>query len=376
MVKTQRILIVGSGVAGLSLAVALRQAGFRPDLIERADDWPVVGAGLYLVGNGTHALQALGLADELAHRAYVIRTQTFCNHRGARLAEIDVAAFWAACGPCLGLERAALHQMLVARVAGLAIRHGLTVTALEQRADDVTVRFSDGAVENYDFVVGADGIRSAVRRLAFGETPPRYCGQAGWRFLAPRPSAITGWTVFLGPGRAFLIVPVATDRVYCYADVTADRDFRDPPDGRLDRLRERFAGFAELVGAVLAQLDPAVPIHFSPIEEVAQPPVGRGRVVLIGDAAHAMSPNMASGAALAVEDALVLASLLAQPGAGPDVSLEFSRRRAPRVNWVRAQTHRRDRTRDLAPALRDAVIRLAGRGIYRSNYLPLLAPLE
>jgi 2-polyprenyl-6-methoxyphenol hydroxylase-like FAD-dependent oxidoreductase len=266
--------------------------------------------------------------------------------------------------------------MLVGRVAGLPIRHGLTLTALEQRADDVTVRFSDGAVERYDFVVGADGIRSTVRRLAFGETLPRYCGQVGWRFLAPRPPAITGWTVFLGPGRAFLFVPVAVDRVYCYADLTADREFPDPLEGRLDRLRERFAGFAEPVGTVLAQLQPAAPIHFSPIEEVVPSPSGRGRVILIGDAAHAMSPNMASGAALAVEDALVLAGLLARSNAGPDLALEFSRRRAPRVDWVRAQTLRRDRTRGLSPMLRDTVIRLAGRRIYRTNYHPLWAPLD
>jgi 2-polyprenyl-6-methoxyphenol hydroxylase-like FAD-dependent oxidoreductase len=376
MVKTQRILIVGGGVAGLSLAVALRQLGILPNLIERANDWRVEGAGLYLVGNGTRALQGLGLADELARRAHVIRTQTFCNHRGARLAEIDVAAFWAGCGPCLGLERAALHQLLVGRVAGLPVRHGLTVTALEQRANDVTVRLSDGAVENYDFVVGADGIRSTIRHLTFGDTPPRFCGQVGWRFLAPRPPTITGWTVFLGPQRAFLFVPIATDRVYCYADWTADRHLPDPPGGRLERLRELFAGFAEPVGAVLAQLEPAVSIQTSLIEEVVQQPWGRGRVVLIGDAAHGMSPNMASGAALAVEDALVLAGLLAQSGAGPEVGAEFIRRRAPRVNWVQAQTHRRDRTRDLSPMLRDAVIRLFGRRLYRSNYQPLLAPLD
>jgi 2-polyprenyl-6-methoxyphenol hydroxylase-like FAD-dependent oxidoreductase len=271
--------------------------------------------------------------------------------------------------------RTALHQALVERAAGLPIRHGLTITALEQHPDDVTVRFSDGAIERYDFVVGADGIRSTVRRMTFGDAPPRYCGQVGWRFLAPRPAAIRGWTVFLGTRRTFLFVPVADDRVYCYADISTDLPAEDLSQGRLERLRSLFSGFASPVVAVLAELDPATPIHVSPIEEVSDQRWGHGRVALIGDAAHAMSPNMASGAALAVEDALVLASLLAEAGGVPRIIPEFVRRRAPRVSWVLAQTHRRDRTRDLPPVLRDATIHLLGGHIYRANYQPLLAPI-
>jgi 2-polyprenyl-6-methoxyphenol hydroxylase-like FAD-dependent oxidoreductase len=376
MQNVPRILIVGGGVAGLALAIALRQRGCQPDLIERASGWTVEGASLYLVGNGARALHALGLADDVRRRAYAIRTQTFCNHRGTQLAEIDVAEFWEGCGPCLGLIRAGLHQALVERVGGLTVRHGLTVASLEQHTEAVTVRFSDGAVKTYDFVVGADGLRSTIRRQIIGNAAPRFCGQVGWRFRAPRPAAITGWTVFLGPRTTFLFVPIADDQVYCYADLRTDRPTDDPPEGRLERLRGLFAGFARPVGATVAELDPDVPIHFSPIEEVRGQHWGHGHVALIGDAAHAMSPNMASGAALALEDAVVLASLLTQAGAVPHVIPDFVHRRAARVAWVQAQTHRRDRTRDLPPAVRDVVIRLFGRRIYRTNYQPLLDVID
>jgi 2-polyprenyl-6-methoxyphenol hydroxylase-like FAD-dependent oxidoreductase len=376
MTKTPRVLIVGGGLAGLALAVALRQRGLRPSLIERAHAWSDAGAGLYLVGNGTRALQALGLAADLERRSYSIRTQTFYNDTGARLAEIDVAKFWASCGPCVGIKRAALHQLLVERVGDLPARHGLTVAALEPRAEALTVRLSDGSVENYDFVVGADGVRSSVRRQLFGDAPLYACGQVSWRFVAPRPKSIHGWTVYLGHHRTFLLVPISDERVYCYADWTPSRPEDDPAGGHLERLRALFSAFANPVGTVLAELEPSVPIHYAPLEEVRPASWGRGRVILIGDAAHAMSPNMASGAALAVEDALVLARLLVEPGAGPRTPLAFARRRAPRVNWTRSQTHRRDRTRDLSPVLRDLAIRLFGHRTYRANYRPLLATLD
>jgi len=372
MVNAKRLLIVGGGLAGLSLAIALRQRGLSADLIERTDDWTAAGAGLYLVGNGSRALQSLGLGASIARQACVIRTQTFCNHRGVRLAEIDVAAFWAGCGPCLALERAGLHRLLVEHAAGQRIRFGVTVEALQQQADHVRVHFSDGSVEAYDFVVGADGIRSSIRRLEFGDAALRSCGQVGWRFVAPRPAGIRGWTVFLGPGKTFLLVPIGADQVYCYADLGSARPVQDPPAGRLERIRELFNDFASTVGAVLANVAAATPIHFSAIEEVGQPAWGRGRVLLIGDAAHAMSPNMASGAALAFEDALVLAELLAGSHPAPEIAPEFMRRRSARVAWVVEQTHRRDRTRNLPPALRDLMIRLLGRRIYQTNYQPLL----
>jgi FAD-dependent urate hydroxylase len=238
----------------------------------------------------------------------------------------------------------------------------------------VQVTFDDGRQDSYDLVVGADGLRSTVRRLAVDPRPPVPVGQHSWRYLAPCPPQLTTWTVLLGRGASFLTVPVGGGLVYCYADLTTDPAGNGQPAGDpLTGLGERFAGFAAPVPELLAQLPPPARIHVAPIEQVAAERWGRGAVVLVGDAAHGMSPNMAQGAALAFEDALVLAERLGQAGSLAEAVAGFVARRHPRAGWVRAQTHRRDKTRNLPPLLRDQVLRAFGRRIIRSNHRPLLA---
>ena len=374
MATVERVLIVGGGLGGLSLAIALRRQGLSAEIVERANKDTGTGAGLYLVGLATRALVALGLADAALSEGCVNRTQTFRNHRGACLADIDVEGYWAGCGPCLGLRRATLHRLLAERMASLQTRFGVTVEALRQEQERVSVRFTDRSDDAYDLVIGADGIRSSIRRLEFGKSDPQFRGQVGWRFLARRPAGIDGWTVFLGSGSAFLLLPIGGDQVYCYADRIASTPIADPPEGRIERLREIFRHFAEPVQEVLAQVDSPEQLHFSAIEEVLHEPWGRGRVVLIGDAAHAMSPNMACGAAMAFEDALVLADLISQRGTVSGIVPGFIRRRSPRIGWVRRQTNSRDRLRRLPGLIRDPFLRLLTDRTYRANYQPLLAP--
>ena len=374
MATVERVLIVGGGLGGLSLAIALRRQGLSAEIVERANKDTGTGAGLYLVGLATRALVALGLADAALSEGCVNRTQTFRNHRGACLADIDVEGYWAGCGPCLGLRRATLHRLLAERMASLQTRFGVTVEALRQEQERVSVRFTDRSDDAYDLVIGADGIRSSIRRLEFGKSDPQFRGQVGWRFIARRPAGIDGWTVFLGSGSAFLLLPIGGDQVYCYADRIASTPIADPPEGRIERLREIFRHFAEPVQEVLAQVDSPEQLHFSAIEEVLHEPWGRGRVVLIGDAAHAMSPNMACGAAMAFEDALVLADLISQRGTVSGIVPGFIRRRSPRIGWVRRQTNSRDRLRRLPGLIRDPFLRLLTDRTYRANYQPLLAP--
>jgi FAD-dependent urate hydroxylase len=143
--------------------------------------------------------------------------------------------------------------------------------------------------------------------------------------------------------------------------------------GPAERLRRLLSEFAEPAVTLLDALDDGSPIHVSTIEEVALDSWVQDNVVLIGDAAHATSPNMAQGAAMALEDALVLADCLRDSRAIPDALAGFQARRRPRTDWVRAQTHRRDRTRYLPPIVRDNILRAFGRRIFHANYRPLLA---
>jgi len=368
-----RILVVGAGLAGLALARALRQAGFAPEVIERADAWNGGGTGMYLPANGVRALRALGLEAAVAARAAPIPRQRLLDHRGRLLADIDLRELWGDVGPCLALPRVDLHQVLR---EGVPVRLGRTVGSLERVDGPVGVGFDDGGEGEFDLVVGADGLHSGIRRLAGDRRPPVPVGQQSWRFLAACPPEVTTWTVLLGRGASFLAIPVGGGAVYCYADTT---DGNGNGDGDpLGRLRRRFAGFAAPVPGLLEQLDdPDAParIHVAPIQQVAAEQWGRGAVVLVGDAAHGMSPNMAEGASLAFEDALVLADCLRDAATVQEALAGFVARRSPRTGWVRAQTHRRDRTRDLPPALRNLTLRTLGRRIFQSNYRPLLPPI-
>ena len=171
----------------------------------------------------------------------------------------------------------------------------------------------------------------------------------------------------LGHRTAFLMIPIGNGRVYCYCDVASQSG-----TGQHEDLDQLFSSYAEPAPSLIDSLLDRALVHRAAIEEVALDTWVRGRVLLIGDAAHATSPNMAEGAAMALEDALVLAECLQRSDAVPLALAAFEARRRPRTDWVRAQTHRRDRTRYLPTAIRNAVLRAAGQKIFRSNYRPLL----
>jgi 2-polyprenyl-6-methoxyphenol hydroxylase-like FAD-dependent oxidoreductase len=356
-----RALIAGAGIAGLATAVTLREAGLDVEVVERGAGPDRGGTGLFLPGNATRALRRLGLdLDRLG--GATIHKQRFCDSRGRLLAEAPLDEIWADCGPCLGLPRTALHRALT-EAAGVPVQYGNGVTGLALTADQVAVELADGTRREVDLVVGADGLRSAVRRAIGDAGPPRPVGQLSWRFLVDDLPAVDAWTVLLGHRRTFLLVPVGGGRVYCYADVAADRA----------GLLQLFGDFGGPVPAALDRLGDPQAAHVAPIEEVVTPRSVAGRVVLVGDAAHAVSPNLAEGAAMACEDALVLGEELTARPHVPDALAAYADRRGPRVSWVREQTHRRDRTRALPAALRRLILRRAGERVYRAPYLPLLA---
>ena len=365
---TGRILVVGAGIAGLATARALARSGFAADVIERQPGWDEAGTGIYLPANAVRALRALGLEHPVMERAAVISRQRVSDDRGRLLVEVDLAELWDGIGPCVALQRADLHAVLLEGAREVPLRMGAELRGLRVQRGALAVEFGDGTAGGYDLVIGADGIRSTVRRLAFGDdATARPVGQVGWRFLTDCPPKITTWSVMLGHRTAFLMIPIGNGRVYCYCDVLSS-----PGEDRHEDPDRLFSGYAEPVPTLLDSVREPDLVHRSTIEEVALDSWVRGRVVLVGDAAHATSPNMAEGAAMALEDGLVLAQCLRRHEAIPAALSEFEARRVPRTDWVRAQTRRRDRTRYLPAVVRNMVLRAFGRRIFRAHYRPLL----
>lgn len=359
-----KVLIVGAGIAGLSLGRTLLSHGFSVEIVERARDWPVSGAGLYLPGNGMRAIAALGLADALLARAARISHQRILDHRGRLLSEIDLERVWGHVGPCVGIRRADLHRILLDGAKEVSIGLSTTVTGVTQTAQKVSVQFDDGSARVYDVMIGADGINSSIRRLVFDDIQPRHVGQISWRFIARERYGVTAWTAMLARGRTFLMIPVGLDGLYCYADLTTART-----EGHdRDQLRELFRDFGDPVPHLLAQLDDGDPVHVGPIEEVDLDRFVDQRVVLVGDAAHATSPNMAQGASMALEDALIVADEMMSACSPVEALAAFAVRRRRRIQWVKKRTHRRDHIRRLPALLRNLSLRFMGSAIYEADY--------
>src|SRR5262245_57418151 len=292
MAHVERILIVGGGIAGLTLATALHRHSFTAEIIEHSPSWQVLWAGIAVQPNGIRMLHALGMGAAIEQAGTVIHHWDFCDQQGEVLCETDLEELWRDVGPFIGIERTKLQQVLLAGAAAVPSRLGTSILSLNQHEQCVSVGFSDGSTRDYDLVVGADGISSTVRKLTLSVAPPVSAGQMAWRSIAPiRPRGLTKLQFLLGEGCFFGLCPVGNGHTYGFGNVTEPR-FHDEVEGRLERLRERFAAFGEIVQEYLAALKSDEEIHCSAIEWVEQEEWHTGRVVLIGDAAHASSPMM------------------------------------------------------------------------------------
>jgi FAD-dependent urate hydroxylase len=371
MADITRILIVGGGIAGLSVATALHRQGLTPELVERSTTWPAVGAGINLPANGVRVLRALGVGEAVERTATVIRRWGFFDQQGALLCETDLGELWRDVGPCLGITRVRLQEALL---AGAAVSHrlGVTLTALTQDDDRVRVSFSDGTSGDYDLVVGADGIHSTVRKLAVSASSPSYAGQMAWRSVIPtRPQGMLDMMVLMGDGCFFGLVPMGEGQTYGFGAVGGAR-FNDPLVGRLERFRRRFAEFGVPVPAYLAALQCDEQLLAGAIEWVELDEWYRGRVVLLGDAAHAGPPHMGEGGCMAMEDALVLADVLREADSVKSALEAYVRRRRPRAGWVQEQSRAAAQAWVFPPAVRNAALRERGDQMFRDRYRPLI----
>jgi 2-polyprenyl-6-methoxyphenol hydroxylase-like FAD-dependent oxidoreductase len=367
------ILVVGGGVAGLTTAAALHRRGFAVELVERQQSWHALGAGFLVHPNGMRMLLALGLAAGVENAGVPVRRWQFCNRQGDVLSETDLETLWGDAGPCIGIERSQLQRALLPGVADVRCRLGTSVTSLVQ--DDggrVSVRFSDGSTADYDLVVGADGIKSTIRALTLTTAAPGDLGAMNWRSIAPiRPDGLTGLQLYLGDGCVFGLVPMGAGRTYGFAYVLQPR-VHDPLEGRLERLRDRFATFGERVQEFLDSLERDDQVICSAMEWMDCEQWHSGRVVLVGDAAHASSPMMGQGGCIAMEDACVLAEELYAAVTFESALASYVSRRKPRVKWVQQQSMALAEALTGPSAVRDAALRERGNELIRARFGPLV----
>ncbi|NUB45892.1 FAD-dependent monooxygenase [Fertoebacter nigrum] len=368
-----RILVVGAGLAGLATCRALSLRGFDATIVERSTFPGSGGAGLFLPGNAVRAAGELGLLAGVLANSQPIRQQRFCDETGQLLNIVDTDDFWRDVGPCRAMKRSAMWDLLCSSVGAEKIRNHRVAT-LTNRADGCDVHFEDGETAAYDLVIGADGVNSTVRRAAFPDAPlPVYVGNLCWRMVVPNVCRISSWTVSLATDRSLLGIPVSATELYLYADLAADESAIAPCSAS--------TALVSLFGDMAGPLSPALQLsanadmHFGALMRLRMDAVHRNRVVLVGDAAHASPPSMAQGAAMAFEDALVLADELAHANDIKTALARHEARRKPRVDWVHRQTSVRDRMRRLPRAIRNLLLAYGGNSLYQRSYHHLTAPI-
>ena len=309
-------LVVGGGIGGMTAAIALKRAGVEVELIDADPQWRVYGAGISITGISLRAFADLGVLDELKRRGHVGSGMRGRSVAGQSLFEAPAVEDPTPIQSSGGILRPVLHEILsdTVRRDGVAVRLGLKVAALAQDADGVDVTFSDGSGERYELVVGADGIYSSIRGLIFPDAPaPQFTGQGCWRVVAKRPPEVDRTEMYFGGPVKLGINPISRDEMYAFILEHVPDNRRFEEDELVPHVRALMEPFGGAVPAMRDGITDPAQVNYRPLEWLLLPdPWYKGRVVLIGDAAHATTPHMASGAGIAAEDGLTLAQEIAR----------------------------------------------------------------
>jgi 2-polyprenyl-6-methoxyphenol hydroxylase-like FAD-dependent oxidoreductase len=334
MSDVKRVLIVGCGIGGATAAYALRRVGIEAHCVEIKPESSVFGTGISLLHNTLRALKQIGLDEQCAERGQITE----------RFRQFDAAGQPISVNPTMpgiGIKRPDLANILetAATDAGAVLDWGVTVESLTDHGDRVEVTFTDGRRADYDVVVAADGAYSKIRDKVFGpEYAATFTGQSGWRFSAPRPAEHDGFFLWRNPaGKGLGAIPTGKDTCYLFFLETSKEHLRMPADQLHLLLRDRLAGYtAPFVRDAIDQVTSPEQVLFRPFDVRLMPGPWwhKGRVVLIGDAAHAPTPQLTSGGGMAIEDGVVLAECLGAPGSAMQALEAFSQRRIPRVKRV------------------------------------------
>jgi 2-polyprenyl-6-methoxyphenol hydroxylase-like FAD-dependent oxidoreductase len=334
-----RVLIVGAGMCGLTLGVALKRAGIDCEIVEIRPTLSEPGLGISLQGPALRALHSVGMAEGCIRRGFGYSYFKACDAEGKVTGTVELPRLLGPDYPAtVGILRQAVHEVLAGGLVGLkvAIRLGTTITDLKEDGSGIDVTFTDGSSGRFDLVIGADGANSKIREIAFGTTlQPRYTGQMNWRATVSRPPDVQGRYSYFGPTNKSGFNPISQTQMYIYALQNEPVRPRWPDAELPGRLRALLAEFGGALGRAREEVTSPEQIVCRPVFSlILPPPWHRGRVMVIGDAAHATTPQLASGASIAIEDAVVLARLLATEMPLAAALEDFTRRRYERCRMI------------------------------------------
>jgi FAD-dependent urate hydroxylase len=310
-----KAVIIGAGMGGLATGIALRQAGYTVEIYDRVSELRPAGAAISLWSNGVKVLNRLGLGKEIASVGGQMDRMAYYSHTGEKLTDFSMAPLIEEVGQRpYPVARTDLQGMLLNAFGAEKVQLKSKCVAVEQDADSATAIFEDGRKATGDLVIGADGTHSIIRQSVLGQPiERRYVGYVNWNGLVPASEDLApknSWVIYVGEHKRVSLMPVGGDRFYYFFDVPLPKGTPSTPETYREELAGFFKGWPEPIQTLIHRLDPLktnrVEIHdIEPLQTLV-----RGRIALLGDAAHGTAPDLGQGGCQAMEDALVLANSL------------------------------------------------------------------
>jgi 2-polyprenyl-6-methoxyphenol hydroxylase-like FAD-dependent oxidoreductase len=366
-----KIAITGAGIAGLTTAIALKKIGFEADVFEAAPSLEPVGAGLGLAPNALKALDYLGMADKVRRQGSRVNYFEIQNKKGDTLSKSAGADF----GENICIHRAALHNVLLDELGPNRVFTNKKAVGFTNKGKVTVLEFEDGSTYEADYLIVADGIKSILRDVIAPQAKINYAGYTCWRAIMDNPGiSVKGAVEIWDTKGRFGYVQLPDNKIFWFACINAPKG-RQLSHFTLSDLQEHFAGFNSKVTAMLKHTDPAVLIY-DDINDMA--PLAKyafGNKLLIGDAAHACTPNMGQGACQAIEDAVTLAKALAKRPSVERTFSAFERKRLARTHYIIKQSRKIGRMAQmqnpLKATLRDIFLRLAPKSLQSRQFKKL-----
>lgn len=338
--KDKRFAIIGAGIGGLTAGIMLEKLGFQVDVYEAGDSARGIGAGIGLASNAIKAFEYLGLDREVIAISNHLRDFEICDDKGKTILSADTERITRNYNTDnYAIHRADLHNFLVSKISSKSIHLNKRLKNFRQENDEVIIEFKDGTNSKTDYLIGADGVNSKVRQLLVPISDPRFAGYWCWRATIEHHfEGINKSTEVWGKNGRFGITPLKENRIYWYACINTN--LKDGvKDFGLENLKNRFKDYFPIIGEVL-NLTQEKDLISTPIVDIA--PISNysfGNVLLLGDAAHATTPNMGQGACMALEDVAVLQDELNNNDV-KNSFINFEKRRLKRTHYITATSLR------------------------------------